>query len=280
MKYLILSITLFVTCTLFANIDFIQAVNTNQVSFQTIFSNLGEEGLEVTVKNKTEKTLHLSIASGTTFISINPEEQNLLLIEENLLVLDPKQTKTVSVTNYCINRYRSAPSEDAQFKLAKTGNANLLKLIEYVKGKSYDVDNLQSAVWTITDHEDVAYLYDGTKEEKELRDFIAKLVGVNNPWYTRDQMITALPGEVIERGSSIIEGTLSLKPDHDFLSILTVETEDGTQIREVQGMDYKKGWETNFKFKISVNGWEKGNYTLKIKDSTNGRVLKSYPFKV
>ncbi|MBW7866729.1 MAG: hypothetical protein H3C31_00220 [Brumimicrobium sp.] len=280
MKTSLLILTIAISFVLRANEDFLEAISQNKVSYSISYKSFGEKGISLNIKNLTANVISLSIAPGTIFLPESDDEQTLMNADEQLIVLRPKAEDFVLVDGYCINYNKLAPSEESTYKIKKTNNPNLIALLDYFKQNPISKDNYQAAIWAVSDNEDIAYIEPITESDKGVRELIAKMTNRPNPWYSKDEKIEVEPRQVIARGSSVVEGILSMTPEKDVEVYVTVENSNMEQIRDYPGMKFDKGWSTNLRFKIAVSGWEKGNYTATIRDKATGEGLKTFEFSI
>lgn len=105
--------------------------------------------------NSNPTPVTLVIPGGLIFISKSLGTQNGIVIQEQTIVLPPRQVTVLRLPQYCLNRDRAGSSSDDTFDIGPvTDNAGLREIVDLVRGKTVDgmgITVVQTAVWEVTD---------------------------------------------------------------------------------------------------------------------------------
>src|SRR5690606_31905115 len=106
--------------------------------------------------NTTSAPINILVPAGTTYLPANEDEQTLIQLEDQLIVLSPKQTKSTNIAAFCMEASDRCPTSSSAFKIAPTTDKKLTELTTYIKGKTIDKGSFQNAVWAISDGHSVS----------------------------------------------------------------------------------------------------------------------------
>lgn len=281
MKALFLFTLFFVFSGVSTGIDLANAVNQKKIKVESKFSSLGKDGLMLTITNLSTQPLTINLSPGTVFIPDNDDSQTLINVEEQIIVLAPQQKKTIISNGYCINLNKHCPSDINIFKVAKTDNANLISTINFLIQNKVSQSNIQSALWAVTDGEDIGSIEALTEGDKGLRNHIATLTKRTNPWYNKTQQTVANPGMQIQRNSISLEGLLKIKPTQTIKVLVTVENDKNeVQMKMNKVLELTKDTENSFNFKVSVSNWEVGKYKVIVRKEGTKEKVAQFDFTV
>lgn len=265
---------------LFAEEDILEAIQQKKITVKFSYTQLGKDGLKMTVTNLTKSKLSLSLSPGTLFIPKDSSEQTLMNVDEEFFVLEPAKNATKMVDGYCIHLSKSAPSLSQTFTMGQTKNANLISMLSFIKSHPVTESNYQAAIWAITDHSDIASIDPITDADAQFRKHIATITHRKDPWYSKPQTIVANPGEQIQRNSVHISGVIEIHADKTYEVYLTVENSKGEVKMKLKPMTIQKDWDNSFEFKVKAAKWEVGDYKVIIRRVSDNKEVKHYDFSV
>lgn len=260
-------------------IDLKDAVQGNLVSAKTISNGTyHDESVEISIKNNTASTLRIKIPSGTLFHPEDNGEQTLIQLEDDFIALKPHGSFDGQISAYCTEASNRCPSENSPMKMTMNQNKNLNAMIQYLKGKSINKDGFQDAVWAISDGHSISNIETSTKEDKAFRTYLATLTNQKDTWYTSPQNVN------VDNNGNFNYETVNISGKIDF------DCQKGASVRQdiykasgeavfvsEKYMTVQSG-KVTYKFRLSVKGWEKGDYYIRVHDGTNDII--TYPFKV
>lgn len=272
--------------------SFEQAENAqNQLLFQnaikqkkiktSIISNGGHDrgSVHVILTNLTSSPLKITIPNGTVFIPDNPGEQDLLLIEDEMIVLQPKQKKDLNLDAFCMESYDSSPNEGGKmtFKTMRP-ESSLKKLCAHLNGKKLSTSDIQSAVWAVSDEEPLERISMGSPSTDNLREAVSELTGQDNSWYTVNVNRRLDENRRIETSSASISGKLKINLTAPAKVHEEVVDENGVVKFTMKTASFPKAGKWNYSFNIRVMGWKKGDYKVLVYQ--DGKEINTFPFSV
>lgn len=236
----------------------------------------GENSLTLKVTNKTRGPLTITVPGGTIYEPEDPGDQTLIQLEPENLIVSAGGTNQLSIDAYCSESSDGVPNGGSSFAVKRTSNAKLLGLVAHLKTRKGDRDGYQDAVWAITDAQELSYMPNETEEDKELRNYVAQSTGLANNWYglTPERRVDADRRIITE--TTRINGTLSFACTPGKTIIEEVRKKDGSVIISNNTNFAPRGDKLSYEFKLSLKGWEKGEYYVLLKN--NVKDLARYDF--
>ncbi|MFL5752131.1 MAG: hypothetical protein ACJ76F_01895, partial [Bacteroidia bacterium] len=140
--------------------------------------------ISMQIKSQHSDTLIVYIEAGRRLDSQDSTEQDILIVKDMFVSLLSKQEKTVDVIGFCCQAHNGAPKEKSIFSVGALADKNLYELGRYLNTAKLSNNSIQSAVWCISDNNELSSVTDdGTEEVGKLRKFLSKLKNVVVPWY-------------------------------------------------------------------------------------------------
>lgn len=115
--------------------------------------------LEIIIKNTSNEILNLEIPAGQIFASKDSNVQDLVITKGRSLALGAQGQKRADFYAMCTQAKNIAPGQGEEFKLGKKAEPALFRLVQKIDQGNYQNSTAQSAVWAISDREDVRYIY-------------------------------------------------------------------------------------------------------------------------
>ena len=178
--FLFLVIVLGTTNVLTASsINLLEAKNSKLVSVKAIgIGGFQGECLKLSIKNSTPKKQSIEVSPGLIFTSLDSTSQNLIVVENYIVALNPGENKTIAIQTMCIQAKRHSPSTGVLFALNKEATGHLAALSDLIAKKNYQNSTAQSAVWALTDGNEISEIYGmDTIMAGTLASFISKATG-------------------------------------------------------------------------------------------------------
>jgi hypothetical protein len=228
-----------------------------------------EASITLSIKNLADGRRVL-IPKGTRFKSVLGDEQDLLVPQDLIVDLPRKGEKDLSLNAYCMQHSNLAPQENQVFVMTEEQDEQLLKVLNFMDGKTYSPSVIQDAIWAVTDELDVAGISMNEPGEKELREFICNTLGIENVWYDLDRQYEQTAQREIIPRTTEVSGDIAYEADETGEVVMQVTEEDGTVIRELGGgMPVTRIGSYKFHFSMKVQGWESGLYFVQLKIQDN-----------
>lgn len=238
--------------------------------------NYSGKSVDLHLTNTSVQNIKISVPAGTVFIPKDEADQNLLIPEEELIVLNGKAKQNKVLNGYCIEASNHAPTAMAPMTISTVSNPKMIKLLAYFKGKKWDAPTYQSALWAVSDNRSVSNIQNQTADGKALRKFLCGLTGQKETWYHTPQNHTVTPTREIQSAPFKISGKVDFTSDGSTKMALAVYKANGDLIHRFEDRAYPKKGKVESEFSLKVEGWDKGNYEVRI---LNGEtVVKKFPF--
>lgn len=240
----------------------------------------GFSGKTVVIKmnNKKNGALTISIPAGTLFYPKDPGQQTLITVEEQFVSLAPGEKKSETVFAYCSEHNDRSPNSSSTFTLGKNSKPKFDSLFMFIKPFKVPQKDHQAMVWAISDNSPVSAVSGNTPSMKRLRKFLFALTGQEEEDFTSDFILSVDENGYIVKTLYQIKGELELSSDKNRFLYQEVYLPDGKmKYRSNMAFEIPEG-KSSYSFNICVKDWQKGRYTMKLKDGKN--VLGTYSFNV
>jgi hypothetical protein len=228
-----------------------------------------------TLQNKSSQNLMLHLEAGRFMMPSDSTRQRMVITKEQFITVKPNSTETAKSYAMCTQMHKSSPVQKTTFTMGNMAEGNLLKLIEIISKNNFQTMTAQSAVWAVSDANDVTDVYSDNKDEMIiLRKFISKTTSTsqkinNTQEYTGFFKIKndISDSTFLKYSSGKLEGAIQFELKADALLYLTLYTEKGTLAKSCfQNKLYKAGVST-IKYEFDYASAPNGNYYLKLYDS-------------
>lgn len=257
------------------------ALNKNLIAL-TIKSLGGHSGqcILITTQNKTAGNLLIHLEAGRFMMPDDSTRQRMIITKERLIALGPQATDTVKSYAMCTQMHKAGPLVKTIFSLGKMAEGNLLKLVEIINKNNYQTMAAQSAIWSVSDNNDITDVYsDDQGEMIILRKFVSavKLEDALTKKYADYIGFFIVKTDIedstfLKYANGKIEGAIQFELTEDASLYLTLYSEKGTLVKSCfQNKLYKTGIHT-VQYEFNYASTPRGNYHLKLYDS-KGNIL-------
>lgn len=255
------------------------AINNRTVSANAI-SNGKYSGKSVNLQlsNNTNNSLQILIPAGTTYIPESEGEQTLIQMEDQLITLAPNGKTYPSIGAFCTEANDRCPTANKSFKIGRSSNPKFDKLFAFVKDKKVSKSNYQDAIWAISDNKSVSNINAELPIDKELRKFVASLTGQKDTWYTTPQNVTVDQRGNFNMETVLIHGDLSFTCAKGTKVYQDIHKGNGEMFFQSNKSMTSVSGNVDYNFRLSVKGWERGKYYIRIHDGT--KELSRYEFEI
>lgn len=257
----------------------IEAINSKVLS-ATITSTGNYSGNCINIKliNNTNSPLTIIAEGGTKYHTDDDGEQTLIQIEENVIALKPHATYSGKLAAFCTEASDRCPSENSTMVLSKNTNVKFDNLIHYLKGKHIPKTTYQDAVWAISDNKSISNISNENIEAQNFRTYMAELTGQKNTWFASPQNVHVDDQGNFNYETVNINGELEFDCAKGAKVRQDVMKSNGEPMFESEKTMTAQTTHIRYKFRMSVRGWELGEYYIKIHDGTN--TLAKYEFSI
>lgn len=248
------------------NVNIFDAIKNKQVRFSAI-SNGTHSGGSILVEIENLKNVKsIIIPSGTRFKSEFDEDQDLINIDDEIIVLNSNSTKH-TLNGFCVQKHNMSPTSDSHFTITKEKSEDLVKIAKHLNKKGFNEDIKQTAVWCVSNNEDVSGIYqNGNKQVEELREYVCSLTGRENVWYNTNPTYSVDENRNIIQETTKVEGLLAYTVTKTGHMKMEVCKENGEVLRTLGGTTpISNLGEYRLNFSVKVKGWESGLYSVRLK---------------
>lgn len=136
------------------------------------------EPIVVELTNNSTETLTINIDNGDLFVPIDSNKQNIVVTENEMLVLKPKQKQSFKIKGMCIESGDGSGNDETIYTFNTGNNDKLQKLAAFIDSKKYQTSTAQYAVWSLMNNDDINSIYGAdSTEENDIKKFMANLTG-------------------------------------------------------------------------------------------------------
>ncbi len=166
----------------------LEAVKSHKASLVQVASLGGHSGkcLSLSVKNNTGEQMEIKVDPALIFVPEKKEYQHLVTVGEEMIVLNPGETKKQSLQAFCGKASASSPAGLVKYTYWKQGSPEMRLAAHYIMENSLFNYLGQHAIWMFTDGHCLSNVYDpGTNNQvvKSFVAYLAKITGQQVPEY-------------------------------------------------------------------------------------------------
>lgn len=192
--------------------------------------------LEIIIKNTSSQIVSLEIPAGQIFASEDSNIQDLVITQGQTLALSPNTQKRKQLYTMCTQAKNAAPSKGEIYSLGEMAKPSLFKLVSRIDQGNYQNSSAQSAVWAISDREDIRNVYgEDTSMVRNLAEVISEERNIDIASFDlrpRRHHITSIKSSM----------ELLLKEDLEQAKLILVDQEGNTIRRYFEDRFYERGF--------------------------------------
>jgi hypothetical protein len=229
------------------------------------------------IQNLKKKDLKLMVEAGRRLNSSDEGEQDLLVVRDQNLIVQAGAKKKINMDGFCCQLSNRSPGLGSGFTLGTLADEKLVKLAQYINGKSLPEDVIQEAVWCISDkenpsnisvEEDAEANAELQKKVSELRKFTCALMGVEDKWYSTPQKRIETPERQIQSNPVEIYGAIKYVVKTKAVINSELQDENHKTIFSMPGKNTMEKGEWDYNFHLKLDGFAKGTYHVILKAGT------------
>lgn len=262
-----------------------EAIEKNLISWE--IKGLGGhtgECVDVTIKNTSNIDTVFFFESGRRLISKDEAIQDILIIHPQEFTLAAGTEKQFKGFGFCCQAHKGSPYENSEFKIGNLNNNKLVSLANYLNKHKYKQDQIQNAVWVISDNNPISSIYVPTDNKEKARDmmalkeYVAKLSGIDfkNLWYSlkyKNDTTRLFSGE-----ATWIEGKFDYRITHYSQGTMAVFNDRNKIVIYIFKESSHSSRAYSYPINFSVDGWKKGKYYIRI--FTNNKLQAQREFEL
>lgn len=235
----------------------------------------GHTGFCVSMKlmSTSAERLHVWIEPGRRLVSEDPFNQDILIVKEIKLELDPGESKSVEIFGFCCQSQLASPSPGSIFFIGFMAPKEWIELAEFMNTKNFDLQDIQMAVWVLSDDHHPASVCSANNNVTALRRKIAEIRRDSDPWYCI----------IYERDDSLLfsnkhlnlSGNLSFVVKHYCTITIQIRSESGKLMKTLaRELPYQEG-SYSFEINQNIKGWSKGKYEILVLEDHSNLIFKT-----
>lgn len=189
---LIFSVSNTPTVTTISNYDFLDALEKSLITSE-VNGNADSphyiQPVVITLTNTSAETIKVTIPNGQIFTS--DSVQDVIVTQQELITLVPKESKSLPLYAMCIQQYESGANDLETYAPGDIATGHLAELTQEIENRK-DFNTLgQYSIWAITDGVHLNTISGFDEEEAlHLKTFTAGLLNVPVPEYDVDDYLT------------------------------------------------------------------------------------------
>lgn len=220
--------------------------------------------VQLELENKTKEQLHIWLEAGRRLDNTNPGQQDILVVKEQKVDLQPGATKTILAFGFCCMADQGAPSSGTKFELGWMEKDNLLWIAQFINSQpALEHHIIQSAVWIFSNGNNPAGIIDDKNENtKTLKRAIADKLNIEMPWYEiyyeRDS------ARVFSDKHYKLNGTIEYAlPNRGWVTML-VRGQSKQVLHRFTETAFVEGGNYTYEVDLNIKNWPKGKYDIEI----------------
>lgn len=132
--------------------------------------------LYLNIANNTSVPMNITIDPAMIFRPVDSSQQDLVVMGEQVIVLAPNESKSMSVNAFCGKSYASSPRRNTKFNFLKQGSRGLIEAAKFInRHKLYNYIG-QAAVWSFTNNKSLSNIYSTDPAYNQLSNELVKLI--------------------------------------------------------------------------------------------------------
>jgi hypothetical protein len=237
--------------------------------------------LSATLKNNTPKPILIEVPAGLIFNPSDTSMQDILIVKTEQVSIPALASKSINLIGYCCEATNRSPEKGVSFKIAAKKNVKLQELAKFINSNPFEEDDIQAAVWCVSDGKSVSEIYNLDRNKVEpLRNEVCRITGQKNEWFSKEVNYLVDSQGYINPEPVLVSGLIHLenvKPGSKLKQ--EVCKANGEVIwKPAKESDLGRGGKITYNFNLKVTGWEKGKYYVKA--TIDGREVMKKEFEI
>lgn len=233
--------------------------------------------IDAKLKSNSSALLKVKIPAGTYFKAQTGEEQDLVTVQDVMVQVAPQKTLTKNIDGFCCIASNRCPIKDNKFSIVPNKIQKFDQLTSFMKGKNYEKGTIQDAVWVMSDQKSISNISSEDKvASKALREHLSSITGQKNEWYEAPQNRVVDPYGNINPQTVAIKGMIEFDNKTNASVHQEVQDKDGNVLMKTDRKFPLQKGEVKYYFSLSVTGWQKGKYSVKLMNGSNVLVVNEF----
>lgn len=254
-----------------------KVIESNKVTAQIVgVGGYQESCLSFDLKNTTPDTLFLMLEPGRRVVSEDSSLQDILIVKERKFILPPFASLKVDGYGFCCRATKGSPQKNSKFNIGYMAPPGWVELAEVVNQNNFPAIAVQHAVWVLSDNHSIASIhYEKMAEIDLLRRTVAKIKGIELPWYSIDYVKDT--AQLFSNKPEKVYGDFEYYLNRNSIVSINIRSAKGrlmTTLLEGEAQDPGKHV---VKLNSNVKNWPKGEYDICVyEDYSNLNLRKRF----
>jgi hypothetical protein len=225
------------------------------------------------VENKSQEAIILHLEFGRRLICEDSLMQDLLIVKEQLITLQPKERKNINGFAFCCQSNYKCPKKDIEFKVGYMAPADWIKLSEVINKNKFPEEAVQNAIWAISDNHEIGSIHTANMEDIQLlRETVASIKNIELPWYS---IFYLKDSERVFSGKHYkLKGKFEYNKKNNGITTIQIRNKSG-RIMTASVKNAAQGPGTyQYPVDLNITGWPKGEYEFLVFEDQSQLILK------
>ena len=224
-----------------------------------------EECIAFSIKNRTGDTLLLRIEPGRRLHSEDTTMQDIFIVKHKDLTLPPFAAITEKGYGFCCKSHHRSPGKASVFGIGTMAPESWQKLANVIDNGNFPVKAIQAAVWCLSNDHPISAITDKNPANVDLlRRTVAKIKGVEVPWYTVIFEEAATENQLFSDKHQRLTGGINYQVNSNTIISILVKDRKGQVVQSLVKGSSKSSGSYIYDVDLSVSGWPKGEYIIYI----------------
>ena len=222
-----------------------------------------EECVAFTIKNLTGDSVLLRIEPGRRLHSEDTTMQDIFIVKHKNLTLPPFATITEKGYGFCCKSHHRSPGYASVFGIGTMAPENWQKLATVIDNGDFPVKAIQAAVWSLSNDHPISAITDENPANVDLlRRTVAKIKGVEVPWYTVLFEEATGENQLFSDKHRRLKGSIGYRVNSNAIVSILVKDRTGQVVQSLVKGSSKSSGSYMYDVDLSVSGWPKGEYII------------------
>ena len=228
------------------------------------------ECVSITIQNNSNKDTTFYFESGRKLISKDQSIQDILIINPVEFMLAAGKKIDFKGFGFCCQAHNGSPYANSEFEIGNLKNIKLTALANFLYSNRYEEDQMQDAIWVVSDNNPIASILvptDDKKAEKKmmkLKLYVAKLMDINSDklWYSLEYKQDT--DRLFSGHATLLNGRFDFRISHYSQGFIAVFNNQNRLIQYISKSQTFSSREYSYPIHLNVEHWAKGKYFVRV----------------
>ncbi len=220
-----------------------------------------ENCLSFELKNLTRDSLFIKLEPGRRIVCEDSSFQDIFIVKEKMIILPPLASLNTEGYGFCCRASKGSPAKNSKFNIGYMAPPAWIELAEVINQNNFPTNAIQSSIWVLSDNHSIASIhYEKMEEIDLLRRTVAKIKGVELPWYTitYEKDTAMLFSERPEK----LFGKINFYTNKNAIISINIRSPKGRLMTTLIEEERKNQGNHEYKLDLNIKGWPKGEYDI------------------